>query len=84
MQSRQTLEPIREKYRSRQALVRYIQLRYQTSEEAAYQRLAAFVKARVLPDQQSSIDHMVIYDRQKLLELAQRFLMHDPDDIDKI
>ncbi len=79
------LERLREeRYRSGQALLRYVQMHNQCSEEVAYQRLAAFVKRRVLLDQQSLIDYLAIEERQRLLELAQSFLMHNPDEIDNI
>jgi hypothetical protein len=84
IRSRQALERLRERYRSRQALVRYVQLHNQCSEEVAYQRLATFVKRHVPLDEQPSIEHMVVYDRQGLLELAQRILVHNPVEIDEI
>lgn len=84
MQRRHVLELMRERSRSRQALVRYVQLHYQCSEEIAYQRLAVFVKRHVPLDEQPSIEHMAAQDRQKLLELAQSILAHHPDEIDEI
>ena len=84
MLSRYARERVQERYQSRQALVRYVQLRYQCSEEAAYHRLAVFVKRHVPGDEQASVEYMAAYDRQRLLELAQRILMHNPDEIDEI
>lgn len=84
IQRRHVLESTRERSRSRQALVRYVQLRYQCSEEIAYQRLAAFVKRHVPLDEQPSIEHMAAQDRQNLLELAQSILAYHPDEIDEI
>jgi hypothetical protein len=84
MLSRHARERVQEKYRSRQALVRYVQLRYQCSEEVAYQRVATFVKRHVPGDEWDSVEYMAAYDRQRLLELAQRILMHNPDEIDEI
>jgi hypothetical protein len=84
LQSRRVLEHIAERYRSRQALLRYVQLHYQCSEEAAYQRLAAFVKRYIPLDDQPSIDYMVAHHRQGLLELAQSILVHNSDEIDEI
>ena len=69
---------------SGQALIRYIQLHDQCSEEAAYQRLAVYVKRHVPPGEWSSVDYMLAYDRQRLLELAQRILIRNPDEIDVI
>ena len=84
MLSRHARERVQERYQSRQALVRYVQLRYQCSEEVAYQRVAAFVKRHVPGDEQASVAYMAAYDRQRLLELAQRILRHNPDEIDEI
>ena len=84
MLSRHARERVEVRYRSRQALLRYVQLRYQSSEEVAYQRVAAFVKRHVPNDEQASAEYMAVYDRQRLLELAQRIIMHNPDEIDEI
>ncbi len=84
MLSRHARERVEVRYRSRQALLRYVQLRYQCSEEVAYQRVAAFVKRHVPNDEQASVEYMAAYDRQRLLELAQRIIMHNPDEIDEI
>jgi predicted small secreted protein len=80
----QIREQIRERYGSGLALVRYVQLNRQCSEEVAYQRLATFVKHHEPFDDHSSIDRMVAHDRQGLLEKARRLLVDDPDAIDKI
>ncbi len=71
-------------YQSGQALVRYVMLNRQCSEEVAYQRIATFVKERVLFDEHSSIDSMLAHDRQSLLDRALSILVHDPGEIDKI
>jgi Tfp pilus assembly protein PilV len=81
---RKALEHRRERDASGLALVRYIQLNRQCSEEEAYQRLATFVKQHVLFDDSSPIERMVAHDRQSLLVLAQGLLVHDPAAIDKI
>lgn len=72
------------RYTSGQAFIRYVQLHDQYSEEEAYQHLAAFVKRHVTFDEWSSVDQMLAYDRRKLLEWAQRILLHTPDEIDEI
>ena len=82
---RKALEQLLERYRqSREALVRYVMLNRQCSEEAAYRRLATFVKKHVPLDDHSSIDRMLAYDRQRLLDRTHNILMRDPDEIDKI
>jgi hypothetical protein len=73
-QRRHALERLREKYESMQALLRYVQLHRQCSEETAYQRLAAFVKRHAPLDEQPSIEYMVTHYRQGLFELAQSIL----------
>jgi len=55
VQRRKTLEQRRERNSAGLALVRYIQLNRQCSEEAAYQRLATFVEKHVLFDDSSSL-----------------------------
>ncbi len=84
IQRRKSLEHIRERYVSGLALLRYIQLKGQCSEEAAYQRLASFVKKHVPLDNSSSIERMLVYDRQSLLQIAQGFSVQNPAEIDKI
>jgi Tfp pilus assembly protein PilV len=84
IQRRKSFEHIRERYVSGLALVRYIQLNGQCSEEAAYQRLASFVKKHVPLDNSSSIERMLVYDRQSLLQIAQGFSVQNPAEIDKI
>ena len=81
---RKALEHRRERDAAGLALVRYIQLNRQCSEEAAYQRLATFVKKHVLFDDSSSIERMVAHDRQSLLAIAQGLIVQDPNAIDKI
>jgi hypothetical protein len=84
MQRRRTLERLLERYYSGLALVRYVMLNRQCSEEVAYQRLASFVKKHVPLEDQSSIESMLAHDRQSLLEYARNILVHDPDKIDEI
>ncbi len=84
IQRRKSLEHIRARYVSGLALVRYIQLKGQCSEEAAYQRLASFVEKHVPFDDSSSVERMIAYDRQSLLQIAKGLLVHDPHAIDKI
>lgn len=84
MRRRKALEQILERYRSGQALVRYVMLNRQCSEEVAYERLAPFVKKHIPLDDHSSIDAMLADDRQGLLDSARSILVHDPDEIDKI
>lgn len=84
MQRRRTLEQILESYYSGLALVRYIMLNRQCSEEVAYQRLAAFVKKHVRLEDQNSIDSMLAHNRQSLLEYARNILVDEPDEIDEI
>jgi hypothetical protein len=81
---RKALEPMRERYASGLALVRYVQLNRQCSEVVSYQRLATFVKKHVPVDGSNSIECMIAHDRQRLLERAQGLLVQDPDAIDKI
>jgi hypothetical protein len=84
MQRRRALEQVLERYYSGLALVRYVMLHRHCSEDVAYQRLATFVKKLVPLEDQSSIDRMLAYDRQSLLERARSILVHDPDEIDEI
>lgn len=78
------LEAARESMQAGQALVRYVQLRRRCSEEAAYQRIAAFVKNHTLLAEHSVIDRLLTNDRQRLLEPAQNILRQHPDEIDEI
>ncbi len=83
--SRKVLEQLLETdQQSGQALVRYVQLNRQCSEEEAYQRLATFVKRHRPFDDHDYIDKMVASDRQGLLERARSLLIDDPDEIDKV
>ncbi len=84
LQRRRALEQILAGYYSGIALVRYVMLNRRCSEEAAYERLATFVKNHVPLEDQNSIDRMVAHDRQSLLDRAQHILVHDPDKIDDI
>src|SRR5437660_12325260 len=81
MLSRHARERAQEVYRSRQALIRYVQLHHQCLEEVAYQRVAAFVKRYVSGDEWDSLEYMEDYDRQRVLELARRTLLHDAEQI---
>lgn len=85
VQRRKALERIIEMYRlSGLALVRYVMLNRQCLEEEAYRRIATFVKSHVPLDEYSTIDSMLAYDRQSLLDRALSILVSDPDAIDKI
>jgi SnoaL-like polyketide cyclase len=85
VQRRKALKQILERYHeSEQALVRYVMLNRQCSEEVAYQRLATFVKKHVPLDDHNHIDRTLAHDRQSLLDSASSILVHDPDEIDKI
>ena len=79
-----TLELLRKRDQSRQALVRYVQLNRQCSEDVSYQRIARFVKNHIPFDDHCFIDGMLVYDRQSLLDSARSILALDPDEIDKI
>ena len=81
---RRALELLRKRDLSGQALVRYVQLNRQCSEEAAYQRLATFVKKHVPLDDHGYVESMLVHERPSLLEQAQSIVMHDPDELDKI
>lgn len=74
----------RRRYLSGRALIRYIQMHNQYSEEAAYQRLAAFVIRHIPLDEQSTVYDSLAHNRRRLLELAQRILQNNPDEIDAI
>lgn len=87
LQRRKALEQILERYQysqSRQALIRYVMLNRQCSEDIAYQRLATFVQRHTPLDDTINTDRMSARDRQSLLDAAQSILIHDPDEIDKI
>jgi len=83
-QRRKALEQIVERYQAGQALVRYVMIHRQCSEEVAYQRIAAFVKKHAPMDDHSLIERMLADDRQSLLESARRIFVRDPNGIDKI
>jgi hypothetical protein len=84
-QRRKALEQIIERYRqSGLALVRYVMLKHQCPEEAAFQRIASFVKSHVPFEEHSSIDNLLAHDRQGLLDRALIILASDPDEIDEI
>jgi hypothetical protein len=83
-QRRKALEHFLARYQSGQALVRYVQLNRQCSEEEAYQHLATFVKQYVPFEDHGYIDRMLVHDRQRLLERVRSLLVDDPDEIDKI
>ena len=85
VQRRKALEQILERYRqSRQALVRYVMLNRQCSEDVSYERIARFVKNHIPFDDHGFIDRMLVYDRQSLLDSARSILARDPNGIDKI
>lgn len=84
VQRRHVYEHIQTMDLSRIALLRYVQLHCQCSEEAAYQRIATFVKNHVLPEDRLYIESMARHDRQGLLTYAQRILVQNPDEIDNI
>lgn len=84
-QRRKTLEQALERYlQSGLALLRYVMLNRRCSEDAAYERIATFVKNHVPLDDQSYADQMLAQDRQSLLDMARQILAQDPDAIDKI
>lgn len=66
------------------ALVRYVMVNRQCSEDAAYQRIATFIKAQVPLDDYSYVDEMLARNQQSLLEKAREILMNHPDEIEKI
>lgn len=87
LQRRKALEQILERQQhsqSRQALVRYVMLNRQCSEDIAYQRLATFVQRHAPLNDAINTDRMSERDMQSLLDAAQSILLHDPDAIDKI
>ena len=82
---RKALEQILERYyQSGLAFVRYVMLNRQGSEEAAYQRLALFVKNHVPFDDQGYVESMLAQDRQSLVDRAREIVVHDPDELDEI
>ena len=84
-QRRKAIESLGEKLRqSELALVRYVMLNRQCSEEVAYQRLATFVKLHTPYDDHDFVSRLVVDNRQRLLEKAQEILARAPDEIDKI
>jgi len=84
-QQRKSLEQIIEMYHeSKQALVRYVMLNRQCSEETAYWRIKEFVKKHVPLDEHSTIDRIFVQDRQSLLDRALSILVHISSEIDKI
>lgn len=84
-QQRKALAQLIERYHQcGQALVRYVMINRQCSEERAYQHLARFVKKHVPLDEHSSIDRMLALDSQSLIDRTQSILVHAPDELDKI
>lgn len=84
-QRRKAIESLDEKLRQSEiALVRYVMLNRQCSEEAAYQRIATFVKLHTPFDDHAFINSLVAYNRQRLLEKTQEILARAPDEIDNI
>ena len=85
MRRRRALEQLLERYQqSREALLRYVMLNRQCSEESAYKRLAVFVKRHAPLDEYSAIDMMLASNRQRLIDMVQDILASDPNEIDKI
>ena|SRR5579864_3250496 len=85
MQRREALRKIAERYQQPgRALVLYVMLNHQCSEEAAYQRIATFVKKHAPSDNRSRVNRMLWQDRQSLLDSARDILADDPNAIDKI
>src|SRR5712691_2635425 len=67
---RKALEQLLEIHQAGRALLLYVMLHRQCSEEVAYQRIATFVKKHVPMDEHSLIERMLARDRQGLLESA--------------
>lgn len=83
-QRRQAYELLQRKDESGLALVRYVQLNRQCSEEAAYERLATFVKSHASLDNHPDVESMLAHDRAGLLTYVQSLLRHDSNILDKI
>ncbi len=66
------------------ALVRYVMLNRQCSEEQTYQRIATFLKTHFPNEDPNEIDELLSNDRQRLLHKVGSILVHHPNDIDKI
>jgi 3-phosphoglycerate kinase len=80
---RKALEQILETYQqAQQALVRYVMLNRQCSEDAAFKRIATFVKNNMALADNGPI--VSISDKQDLLDIARTILAREPDAIDKI
>lgn len=85
MRRRKALEQLLERYQqSREALLRYVMLNRQCSEESAYKRLAVFMKSHAPIDEYSTIDMMLASNRHRLIDMVQDILASDPNEIDKI
>src|SRR5690348_8864650 len=72
---RKTLERLLEGHQADLALVRYVMLNRQCSEEAAYRRIATFIKRHVPLDDRGYVDEMLARDRQSLTEKARDILL---------
>jgi hypothetical protein len=84
-QQRKALAQLLERYHQcGQALVRYVMINRQCSEEIAFQHIARFVKKHVPLDEHSCIDRMLALDRQSLIDRTQSILVQAPDELDKI
>jgi hypothetical protein len=84
-QRKKALEHLRaSQQQSRRALLLFVMLNHQCSEEAAYQRIATFVKKYVPLEEQSSIERMLAQDRPGLLDRTRDILAQNPHEIDKI
>jgi|GEM_PF-1810198 hypothetical protein len=79
-----SLERLREKYQSRQALICYVQLKYQCTEEAAYRYITNFLKKQVPLEEFPYVEYMAVHARQSLLARAQEIFQEDPDKIDEV
>lgn len=84
VQYRLARERLRAMAQATTALLRYVQLQHHSSEEEAYQRIAAFVKKHVEPGEQTIIGSLLAQDRQRLLALARGLLRYFPQEIDEI
>lgn len=81
---RKTLERLLGGYQADLALVRYVMLNRQCSEEVAYRRIATFIKEHVPLDDQSYVDEMLARNKQSLLEKAHEILLNNSSELEKI
>jgi hypothetical protein len=78
------LEQAHEKEQAGLALVRYVQMQRNASEEVGYKRIADFVKSHTALGEHPFIDYLLANNRSGLLALAQSILASHPDEIDEI